>query len=88
MQFKTLLNNQYGGDVEPYTKNYSNRNLNQSRDPRVILNHADELKGDSHLQVAPHSRRFVKPESLLSKTPAQQHSKYDKLVSLNSGAAP
>ena len=71
MQFKTLLRDQYIGDTEVYTKNYSHRNDQASkvlkRDPRVVLNYPDELKGDSHLQVAPHSRRFINPDSLARK---------------------
>jgi len=51
--------------------NYSHQTKRgNNRDPRVVLNYADELKGSSHLQVAPHSRRYIKPEALTySKTP-------------------
>ena len=71
MQFKTLLKDEYGGDQEAYTRNYSHRTGKRAnRDPKVVLNYVDELKGKSSLQVAPHSRQFIQPEALLaSKTP-------------------
>lgn len=69
MPFKTLHKDQYTGSTDPYTLNYSHRNI-RNKDPRVVLNYADELRGDSYLQVAPHSRRYIKPENLLAaKTP-------------------
>ena len=67
--FKTLVKGHYEGDLgTPYVKNYSHRNVPLKRDPRVVLD-GKELESDSRLQVAPHSRRFIKPETLLSKTP-------------------
>ncbi len=62
---KTILRGQYGGDIDPYVRNYSHRNdrMPLKRDTRVTLGRdAFELKSDSRLQVAPNSRRFIKPE--------------------------
>jgi len=64
IKFKTAIRGHYGGDTEPYVKNYSHRNVPLKRDPRVVINGGAELQSDSHLQVAPHSRKFINAESL------------------------
>ena len=47
-----------------------------------------ELKGESHLQVAPNSNKFINPKNLLvSKTPNPPRSRGDKIPLAASGYA-
>ena len=72
--------------MDAYIKNYSQRSIH-NRDPRVVMGYGNtELKGDSQLQVAPHSNKYINPKNLLvSKTPNPPRSRGGKVALAASG---